>query len=392
MSGINGDVEVIGATMPIEPTASPWYSAPIPTAPPMPASTAQRIDRPCGGACQRTSDDRAEQDEPGRLRDREDGQHRRRPGLQAAEEVGHSPRCARGERQQNSGHAGARLGAVHRPRGGDRVELVRVVEDGRLGRLRRAGVVVAARPRGGARPAHPGRARPRAPRSAACRGGRGRAAGPRPSAGTPGRARARRCGRCRAGARRRAAGRHGAAGAAGRARGRSSRRRPCARAARRRSRGARRVPPAAPAAAAGSRASPRIAATVERSPSCEISPARNSRKPSSSSGSRRIAGAKPAGSSSGSGLDRAHVELEPVAVALDAPEHANRVALVEPRVEQVDVVPDASLDATARVDELEREVRRPALRPQPPLARDRVDPLDDAILGQLGDACSSGGV
>ena len=27
MSGINGDVEVIGATMPIEPTASPWYSA-----------------------------------------------------------------------------------------------------------------------------------------------------------------------------------------------------------------------------------------------------------------------------------------------------------------------------------------------------------------------------
>ena len=82
---------------------------------------------------------------------------------------------------------------------------------------------------------------------------------------------------------------------------------------------------------------------------------------------------------------RAHVELEPVAVPLDAPEHANRVALVEPRVEQLDVVPDAPLDAPARVDQLEREVRRAALRPQPALARDRVDPLDDAILGQLGD-------
>ena len=88
------------------------------------------------------------------------------------------------------------------------------------------------------------------------------------------------------------------------------------------------------------------------------------------------------------GLDRAHVELEPVAVALDAAEHPDGVALGEPRVEQVDVVPDASLDAPARVDELEREVRSAALRAQPPLARDRVDALDDAVLGQLGDACS----
>ena len=43
----------------------------------------------------------------------------------------------------------------------------------------------------------------------------------------------------------------------------------------------------------------RTAATVARSPACEISPARNSRKPSSSSASRRIAGARPAGSASG---------------------------------------------------------------------------------------------
>ena len=56
-------------------------------------------------------------------------------------------------------------------------------------------------------------------------------------------------------------------------------------------------------------------------------------------------------------LDRAHVELKPVAVALDPAEHAHRVALAEARVEQVDVVPDARLDAPARIDELEREVR-----------------------------------
>src|SRR5262249_20915493 len=64
----------------------------------------------------------------------------------------------------------------------------------------------------------------------------------------------------------------------------------------------------------------------------------------------------------GCGLDRPNVELEPVAVALDAAEHAYRVALAEAGVEQLDVVPDASLDASARVDELEREVRRAALR------------------------------
>ena len=85
------------------------------------------------------------------------------------------------------------------------------------------------------------------------------------------------------------------------------------------------------------------------------------------------------------GLDRADVELEPVAVALDAAEHAHGVALGEPRVEQVDVVPDARLDAAARVDELEREIRGAVPRPQPPLARDRVDALDDAVFGELGD-------
>jgi hypothetical protein len=84
-------------------------------------------------------------------------------------------------------------------------------------------------------------------------------------------------------------------------------------------------------------------------------------------------------------LDPADVERVAVAVALDAPEHAHRVTLGEARVEQLHVVPDAALDPPARVDELEREVVCPALRAQPPLARDRVDALDDAVLGQLGD-------
>jgi len=89
------------------------------------------------------------------------------------------------------------------------------------------------------------------------------------------------------------------------------------------------------------------------------------------------------------GLDRADVELKPVAVALDAAEHAHRVALAEARVEQVDVVPDAALDAAARVDELEREVRGAVLCTQPALACNRIDALDDAVLRQLGDGAHS---
>ena len=56
------------------------------------------------------------------------------------------------------------------------------------------------------------------------------------------------------------------------------------------------------------------------------------------------------------GLDRAHVELKLVAVALHAAEHAHGISLGEPAVEEVDVVPHAALDAAAGVDELEREV------------------------------------
>jgi hypothetical protein len=61
---------------------------------------------------------------------------------------------------------------------------------------------------------------------------------------------------------------------------------------------------------------------------------------------RRVAadrGASVGGIASG-GLERAHVELQPVAELLDAAEHAHGVALGEARVEQLDVVPDARVD------------------------------------------------
>ena len=80
------------------------------------------------------------------------------------------------------------------------------------------------------------------------------------------------------------------------------------------------------------------------------------------------------------GLERAHLELKPVAEALHAPEHANRVAFAEAAVQELDVGPDPRLDPPARIDEFERQVRRAALGAPPLLARDRVDALDDPVL------------
>ncbi len=84
-------------------------------------------------------------------------------------------------------------------------------------------------------------------------------------------------------------------------------------------------------------------------------------------------------------LERAHVELQAVAEALDAAEHPHRVALGKAAVEQLDVVPDARLDAARRVDELECEVRRSRLRPQLALRLHGVDGLDDPVFRKLRD-------
>jgi hypothetical protein len=84
-------------------------------------------------------------------------------------------------------------------------------------------------------------------------------------------------------------------------------------------------------------------------------------------------------------FDRADRDLEAVAEALDPPEHPHRVALGEAAVEELHVLPHARVDAAARIDELEREVRRAAPRPQPLLARDTEHALDHPVLGELDD-------
>ena len=137
-----------------------------------------------------------------------------------------------------------------------------------------------------------------------------------------------------------------------------------------------RAPRAAPRSRSRSCSSSTKRPTTAARPGCESSPARNSRKPSSSSASRRSAGASAAGSASRRLVERAHVELQPVAEPLDAAEHAHGVALGEARVEQLDVVPHARVDPPARIDELEREVRAPrrasaAAASSPPRRRPR---------------------
>ena len=84
-------------------------------------------------------------------------------------------------------------------------------------------------------------------------------------------------------------------------------------------------------------------------------------------------------------LDGADLQLEPVVEALDPAEHADGVSLGEAAVEQLDVVPDPTLDATGRVDELQCEVRRALPRRPPLLSRDGVDALDRAVGSELGD-------
>src|SRR5215211_2326920 len=84
-------------------------------------------------------------------------------------------------------------------------------------------------------------------------------------------------------------------------------------------------------------------------------------------------------------LERADVELQTVAEALDTSEDANRVALGETALEELDVAPDARLDPPARIDELDREVWLAAARAKPLLPCDGEDAVDHAVLGQLGD-------
>ena len=85
------------------------------------------------------------------------------------------------------------------------------------------------------------------------------------------------------------------------------------------------------------------------------------------------------------GFDRAHLHLQLAAEALDPPEDVNRVALLEATVQEINVVPDPGLDASACVGELEGEVRSACSSAPPLLLRDGEDTFDRPIVGELGD-------
>jgi uncharacterized protein (DUF1015 family) len=84
-------------------------------------------------------------------------------------------------------------------------------------------------------------------------------------------------------------------------------------------------------------------------------------------------------------LEGPHLQLELVAEALHPAEDPHRVAGCAASVEQVDVVPDAGGDPTARVDEFEREIGGSAPCTQSLLACDRVDTVHRAVLLELRD-------
>jgi hypothetical protein len=82
-------------------------------------------------------------------------------------------------------------------------------------------------------------------------------------------------------------------------------------------------------------------------------------------------------------LEGANLQLQAVAEAFHAPQHAHGVAFAETFVEEVDVAPDARVDAAARIHELEREIGTPTAGAQPLLAGDRERAFDDPVLGKL---------
>ena len=79
--------------------------------------------------------------EPDGLGHGQNGQRRERPALQPAEEVADAPGDARPEREDRREHGSG--GGLNRADRGGRVELVRVVEHGRLGGASAPRVVVA---------------------------------------------------------------------------------------------------------------------------------------------------------------------------------------------------------------------------------------------------------
>ena len=84
-------------------------------------------------------------------------------------------------------------------------------------------------------------------------------------------------------------------------------------------------------------------------------------------------------------FEGANLELEAPSETLDPTEHPHGVTFREAPVEKLDVVPDACLDATAGVGQLERQVRGAVPRSASLLAGDGEDAVDGPVLGELRD-------
>ncbi len=85
------------------------------------------------------------------------------------------------------------------------------------------------------------------------------------------------------------------------------------------------------------------------------------------------------------GLECTYLELEPAAEAFHPAQDPDGVALVEARVQQLDVAPDPRLDATARVGELHREVRGACPGAPALLLDDCEHALDRPVFAELRD-------
>jgi Protein of unknown function (DUF1015) len=85
------------------------------------------------------------------------------------------------------------------------------------------------------------------------------------------------------------------------------------------------------------------------------------------------------------GLEGPHLELEAISEALDAPEYPDGVPFREALVQEIDVAPDAGVDPTAGIHELEGEIGAAAARAEALFAGNGEDALDDPVLGELRD-------
>ena len=92
----------------------------------------------------------------------------------------------------------------------------------------------------------------------------------------------------------------------------------------------------------------------------------------------------------GQPLQVAQLELEAAVVAPHPAQHADRVALVEPLVDQVHVGPEHSRDATGPVRQLDREEGVAVSGPPAPFALHGERRVDDLSLLQVLDVRASG--